>query len=489
MNVSIETTSGLERRLTIALPSEDFETQITQKLEEARGQVRIPGFRPGKVPLKEVRRRYGRAVRAEVASEMMQESFISAVTQEELNPAGQPNLEVVKMDPGIDFEFTATFEVFPAVETADFSNANVKSATAEITQEDVDNMVERLREQRTEHVDVERACAEGDKVRVDFVGTRDGEPFEGGTGEGVEFVVGEGQMIEDFDQAVRGMTIDETRSFPATFPEDYQAEDLQGQTVNFELTLRAVQEAQIPELDDEFFKEFGVEEGGETAFREEVQSNMQREMDAAVKNQLKQQVMDELEKLHDFPLPSAVVEREIAGLKQQMLGQFQMPANSQAPDLPNELFLDQAEKRVKVGLVVNQVITDHDLAADEERVEARLLELAAPYGEPDQVVAWYRSQPEQMQNVEMGVLEDQVVDLILEQATVEVIEASYDDVISGRAIAPEPAEEDPAPELVQDQDEEQKAAAGQAEDQVKDQEEEKSLADNDKDKDKDTQND
>ena len=195
MNVSIETMSGLERRLTIALPSEDFETQITERLEDARGKVRIAGFRPGKVPLKEVRRRYGQAVRAEVAGELMQSSFYSAVEQEELNPAGSPNLEVVKMDPGIDFEFTATFEVFPNVEIADLSKIAVKQPEAEITDEDLDNMVTRLREQRTTFEPVERAVQEGDQIKADFGATSDGEPVEGTAGEDVEFRVGQGQMF------------------------------------------------------------------------------------------------------------------------------------------------------------------------------------------------------------------------------------------------------------------------------------------------------
>ncbi len=441
MNVSIETMTGLERRLTIALPSEDFETQITARLEEAKGQVRIPGFRPGKVPLKEVRRRYGQAVRAEVAGELMQQSFVEAVQQESLNPAGSPSLEVVKMDPGIDFEFTATFEVFPKVEVSDFSKIAVKSASAEITDGDLENMVQRLLEQRTTFEDVERAVEEGDQVTVDFKGNKDGEPVEGTSGEGMEFVVGQGQMIEDFDKAVVGMSIDESKTFDATFPEDYRAEDLQGETVEFEVTVKAVKGATVPELDDEFFKGFGVEEGGEAAFREEIQSNMQRELEQSVKNQVKQQVMDEIAKLHDFQLPQAVVDREIDVLKDQMLSQFQM-GGGQRPELPNELFADQAEKRVKVGLVVNEIITSRELEADEAMVDAKLEEMAAPYGEPDQVIAWYRSQPEQMSNIQMGVLEDQVVDLILSEAEVESVEASYDDVISGRAIAPEePADE------------------------------------------------
>ena len=440
MNVSIETMSGLERRLTIALPSEDFESQITQRLQEARGQVRLPGFRPGKVPLKEVRRRYGSAVRAEVAGELMQSSFFEAVQQEELNPAGQPSLEVVKMDPGIDFEFTATFEVFPVVEPADFGKISVKKPAGEVTDDDLEAMVERLREQRKTTTPVDRAVASGDQVKVDFSGTKDGEPVEGTNGADMEFTVGQGQMIEDFDQAVIGMSAGESKSFPATFPEDYRAEALQGEVVQFEVTVKEVAEQVLPELDDEFFEAFGVSEGGEEAFRTDVRANMDRELGNAVKNQVKQQVMDSLAELHDFQLPQAVVAREIQGLKQQMLSQFQMPASAQAPELPDDLFQDQAEKRVKVGLVVNAIITDKALEADADRVTERLTEMASAYGEPEQVIQWYRSQPEQMQNLEMEVLEDQVVDLILEAATVETVESSYDDILSGRAIADPEAE-------------------------------------------------
>lgn len=434
--------TGLERRLTIALPSEDFETQITQRLEEARGQVRISGFRPGKVPLKEVRRRYGNTVRAEVAGELMQQSFIEAVQQESFSPAGSPNLEVVKMDPGIDFEFTATFEIFPSVDPAPFEKISVKTPQGVITDDDLNNMVDRLRDQRKTFEDVERVIEEGDQVTVDFAGTKDGEAFEGGTGEDVAFVVGQGQMIEDFDKAVVGLVIGDEKTFDATFPEDYQSEDLQGQTVQFRATVKAVKETKLPELGDDFFKEFGVTDGGEEAFRTEVLSNMERELKSAIKNQVKQQVMDEIYKLHEFQLPNAIVSREIETLKQQMQGRFQMPASAEAPILPDELFQDQAEKRVRVGLAVNAIITGRALEVDSEKVDAQLQEMAATYGEPDQVIEWYRTQPEQMQNLEMGVLEDQVVDLIMSEAQVEVVESNYDDILSGKAIPQQDGQQD-----------------------------------------------
>ena len=436
MNVSIETMTGLERRLTIAIASEDFETQITQRLQEARGRVNIPGFRAGKVPLKEVRRRYGSAVRAEVASELMQSSFVQAVQQEQMNPAGSPKLDVVKMDPGIDFEFTATFDVYPTIDLADFSKINIKRPSAEIGEEDIETMIGKLQEQHTSFEVAERAAASGDQLKIDFNGTLDGERVESACGEDFTFKVGEGQMIEDFDQAVLGMAAGEEKSFDATFPGDYRAEELQSKTLQFSVTVHEVSEAVTPELNDEFFEKFGVTEGGESSFREEVKKNMGRELEAAIKNQIKQQVMDNLSKAHDFLLPHDVVQREISALKNQMLSQFQMP-QGQAPqlDLPDALFQDQAEQRVRVGLVVNEIIVKHKMQADTALVDEQLKTIAEPYDEPDQVIEWYRSNPEQMQNVEMGVLEDQVVNLILDQSAIEEVVASYADVLSGAAIA------------------------------------------------------
>ncbi|MBO79711.1 MAG: trigger factor [Gammaproteobacteria bacterium] len=441
MNVSIETMTGLERRLTIAVASEEFETQITQRLKDARGRVSIPGFRAGKVPLKEVRRRYGGAVRAEVASELMQSSFVQAVQQEQMNPAGSPKLDVVKMDPGIDFEFTATFDVYPTIELADFSKINIKRPSAEIGEDDIETMIGKLQEQHTSFEVAERAAASGDQLKIDFTGTLDGERIESACGEDFTFKVGEGQMIEDFDQAILGMAAGEEKSFDATFPEDYRAEELQNKTVQFSATVHEVSEAVAPELNDEFFEKFGVTEGGEASFREEVKKNMGRELDSAIKNQTKQQVMDGLSKVHEFLIPQDVVLREIGALKEQMLSQFQMP-QGQAPqlDLPDALFQDQAEQRVKVGLVVNEIIVKHEMKADAALVDEQLKTIAEPYDEPDQVISWYRSNPEQMQNVEMGVLEDQVVDLILAQSTVEEVVASYADVLSGAAIAEPEAE-------------------------------------------------
>ncbi len=439
MNVSIETMSGLERRLTIAIDSSQFEEQITHRLEDARSKVKLPGFRAGKVPLKEVRRRFGASVRAEVAGELMQSTFSEAITQENLNPAGSPKLDVVKMDPGKDFEFTATFEVFPAVDLVPFDKVSIKRPMADVAEDDIDDMVQRLREQQATQEPAERPAAEGDVVKVDFTGTLDGERVDSACGEGMSFTVGEGQMIEDFDHGVIGLGAGEEKTFDAVFPEDYRAEELQGKTVQFSVKMLEVAEKTLPELGPELYEKFAADIEDEAGFRSNIAENMQRELNGAIKQQVKQQVMDSLSGLHSFSLPYDVVQREIKTLKEQMMQQFQLPpGQSQGIDLPDSLFQEQAEKRVRVGLIINEIIQKGDLTADPEMVDEQLQVIAAPYDEPTQVIEWYRSNPEQMANIEMAVLEDQVVDHILDSAQIEEVHSVYQDVISGNAIAPEP---------------------------------------------------
>jgi trigger factor len=442
MNISIETMSGLERRLTISVASETFEAQITNRLSEAAGKIRLPGFRAGKVPMREVRRRFGNSVRAEVAGELMQSTFVTAVRQEALTPAGQPQLEVVRMDPGLDFEFTATFEVFPTVELANLTRAALRQPTGEITSADVDEMVDRLREQRKTWTTVERAAQDGDRVTVDFKGTRDGEPFAGGSGEGNQFVLGAGQMIADFDRGVAGLTPGAETRFEATFPEDYRATELAGKTVTFEVTLKQVEEPSLPALDDAFFANFGVNEGGLDAFRADVQRNMQRELDEAVRTQVKNQVMEQLHALHTVQLPQVMVAREADQLRQQMMQQFRMYGANGQPDLPQELFREQAERRVAVGLIVNEIVRSAGLKVDSAAVRARVESLAEGYAEPRQVIDWYYNNAEQLEQIELSVLEELVVNHVVSQAQVENVPSNYRDIVSGKALTPPAADAD-----------------------------------------------
>ncbi len=442
MQVSIETTSGLERRLTIVVDFSAFEDQVTTRLKATAQRVRIDGFRPGKVPLKEVRRRFGEPVRQEVAGELMQSSFFEAIQQEKISPASQPLLEVLKMDPGSDFEFTATFEVFPNVDLVDLARVSVKKPIASIAESDIDKMLNTLREQRKSWKPVTRESADGDQLTVDFKGSIAGEDFAGGSGEDVSFVLGQGQMLPEFESATIGVAAGTTIAAEVTFPETYQAEDLRGKTANFEITVKQVAEPELPEMDEEFFKSFGIDEGGLEAMRAEVGENMQRELDGAVRTQLKKQVLDELARLHQFSVPASLIAKEINNLKSQMLQQFNRHGQGQnLPELPDDMFREEAEKRVRTGLVINQIVDTKALKAEPDSVRARIEELAQSYSEPDQVVNWYYSNEEQLSQIEMAVLEDSVIDKVIEKAVVEEIATDYENAISGQALAPaEPAE-------------------------------------------------
>ena len=439
MQISVETMTGLERRLKIVVPSEVFEQQITDKLTEARGRIRLDGFRPGKVPMKEVRRRFGNGVRAEVAGDLMQSSFLQAIEEEQLAPAGSPNLEVIKMDPGIDFEFSATFEVLPTVALQDLSALRVKKPHAEITEADVDTMVAQLREQRRSFESVDRGAEDGDRVTVDFVGRIDGEIFEGGQGEAMPFVLGEGRMIPDFEAGIRGASAGETVTFDAGFPSDYPAEQLRDSTAAFEVHLTAVETSVLPELDAAFFEAFGItEDQGEQGFRDEVRSNMVRELDNAVRNQVKAQVLRELADAHEVALPETMVHSEIQALKRQMQQQMQsFNAGRQMPEMADDLFRADAEKRVKTGLIVGEIVRDKSLTPDGALVRAHIEEMASTYAEPTQVVNYYYSNEELLTQVEQIVLEQQVIDSIIAEVDLEMVESNYNDVIAGKAIASE----------------------------------------------------
>lgn len=427
--------------MTIAVDSQDFEQEITARLKDAANRVRLDGFRRGKVPLKEVRRRFGRSVRQEVAGELMQSSFVEAVRQEDVAPAGSPSLEVVNIDAGEDLEFTATFEVFPHIELGDLGEVRVTRPGAEISEEDVEAMIETLRDQRKTWEPVDRGAEDGDQVTVDFTGRLDGEVFEGGTGEGVKFVVGQGQMVEGFDQGVRAVAAGGETTFDVTFPDDYQAENLAGKTVQFEVKVTEVSAPKIPDLDEEFFRSFGIEDGDLDAMRAEVRENMQRELDAAVAQTVKRQVLDEMARLHEVQLPQVMVDREVDNLRQQMMQQMGMYGSGDLPELPSDMFEPEASRRVKVGLLVNELIRTRNLEADADRVRARIEELAKPYAQPEQVINWYYSQEQQLAQIEMAVLEDQVVDLVLESAKVEELDSNYSDIVAGRAV---PSVETPA---------------------------------------------
>ena len=431
MQVSIETTSGLERRLTVGVPADQVESEVAKRLQEASKTVRINGFRKGKVPLKVVKQRYGAGVRQEVVGEVINRSFFEAVQKEDIKPAGQPSIEATELSEGKDLEFVATFEVYPTIELTDLAKVKITRYNASVVDKDVDNMIEVLRKQQASWSEVDRAAASGDKVVIDFVGTRDGEAFEGGSAEAQELLLGSGSMIPGFEDGLVGVKPGKKKKLKLTFPDDYQAADLQGATVEFAVTVNKVLESELPELNDELFTKFGVEEGGEAKFREEVQANMKRELGNAAKANVKKQVMDNLIEDHKIDLPKPLVVNEVTVLRNQMMQQFGGDAakfDAKAL-LPDSMFEEEAARRVALGLLVGEVIKTAELKADADKVRAMVEEAASTYQSPEEVINYYYGNEQLLQGVESAVLEDQVVEHILAIAKVTEKDSSYDDLI------------------------------------------------------------
>ncbi|MEC7187398.1 MAG: trigger factor [Pseudomonadota bacterium] len=429
MQVSVETTEGLERKLTIAIPGDRVDTAVNARLQEAAQTIRLNGFRQGKVPLEVVKNKFGKGVRQEVVGELMNQTYFEAIAQESLKPAGQPRIEPTSMDEGKDVEFVAVFEVYPEIELPDFAAIKAERLVAEVSDDDIDEMIETLRKQRQTWVPVERAAADGDMVNIDYVGKKEGEEFQGGKAAGQNLVLGSERMIPGFEDGVIGKSAGEDFTLQLKFPDEYHSEELAGAEVEFELTLNTVSEQSLPEVNEDFFKSFGVEEGGMEAFREEVSNNMQREMKTASRNKLKTTLMDALISDLEVAIPAALMSNEIHQLKHQTVQQMGGGQGFDPHSMPDDLFREQAKRRVTLGLILGEVISQQSIQADADKVRDAVEEIAATYESPEEVVKWYYSNEEQLQGIESSVIEDQVFDYIIEQAQVSDKEVSYQDVI------------------------------------------------------------
>ncbi len=425
MQVSIEPLEGLQRKMTISLPAEQVDSAIDKKLKEISRTIRLDGFRPGKVPVSIVRQKYGPAVREEVIGELIESSYRDALVQEEVKPAGPPTIEPI--DNGEDktqLSFAAVFEVYPEIEKVELESVEVEKPVVEITDADVDKMIEKLREQRREWVEVDRAAQEGDQVLADYVGRLDGETFEGGTAEDVTIELGDGRMLEDFENGFIGMKAGEEKTVDVSFPEDYHGKQVAGKTAQFTLKVKKVSEPKLPEMDAELIKSFGVESGDIEDFRKDVKANMEKELANKIKVKVKNAVMAALLEKNEVPAPSAMVAEEIRNLKVQMAQNMgQDPSRMDLASFPDELFSDEAEKRVKLGLLVGELIKSEGMHTDPERFRETLEDLASAYEDPQQVIEYYSKNPEARTSLEGLVLEDQVVDLILDKA--QVSEKTY----------------------------------------------------------------
>ena len=430
MQISIETTTGLERRMTVEVPAAIVESAVNARLQEAAGNVRLNGFRKGKVPLKVIQGRYGKGVRQEVVGEVMSKTYYQAISEQNLKPTGQPRIEPKSLEEGKNLAFVAIFEVFPEITLKDFGKLKVEKLVADVGDENIDKMIETLRQQRQSWEPITRQSKNKDRITIDYIGTMNGEAFNGGSAQGANLVLGSARMIEGFEKGLLKKKAGDEVVLDLVFPEDYQNKELAGKPVKFEIKINSVNAPVLPELNDEFFAVFGIEDGGIDAFRKEVAANMSRELNNASKAKLKNRVMDLLLAQNEVALPSVLVKNEIEALRQQALQQFGGGKKNVDPSmLPDELFREQAEKRIALGLILGEVIKSKGLKADPAQVKSTIEDIASTYESPEQVVRWYYSNKEQLASVESSVLEDQAFDAILAEAKVTEKSVSYDDVI------------------------------------------------------------
>jgi trigger factor len=438
MQVSIETTNGLGRKLTIQVPAERIDKEITTRLAELAKKVKIDGFRPGKVPQRVVKQRFSSSVKAEVARELVQSTLYEALQEKDLTPAGTPAVDPGVIHDGKDFEYTATFEVFPEINIAELEGVDVERVNAAVSDADVTNMLEKLREQHKEWVEVEVAAKDGDKINIDFDGYVDGEAFEGGKAEGYDLVLGSGSMIPGFESGLVGLKVADEKDLDVTFPADYNQKDLAGKAAVFKIKVNKVLGGKLPEIDDTFIQKFDEKGGTVESFKADVQKNMGRELKRQVIQLNKEKVFDAFLEKNPIELPAALVDREIEHLKKDMLNRVfggKQADMSKLPALPREMFEVQAKRRVHLGLVFSEYVKVHDIHADKSRVDGWLKEHSEGYEKPEEVLNWYQSSKERMAEVEGAVMEEQVIEKMVEKAKIKDVKLDYDAVMDPKPAA------------------------------------------------------
>ncbi|WP_428945424.1 trigger factor [Pantoea sp. FN060301] len=429
MQVSVETTQGLGRRVTITVDKDVIENAVKSELVSVAKKVRIDGFRKGKVPMTVVAQRYGASVRQDVLGDLMQRNFVDAIIKEKINPAGAPNYVPGQYAQGEDFTFTVEFEVYPEVELKGLESIEIEKPVVSVTDADVDAMLDTLRKQQATWKETDRAAEANDRATIDFSGSVDGEEFEGGKASDFVLAMGQGRMIPGFEEGVVGHKAGETFTIDVNFPEDYHAENLKGKAAKFEIVLKKVEESELPEFTEEFIKRFGVEDGSVEGLRAEVRKNMERELKGAIRNRVKTQAIDGLVNANEIDVPAALIDGEIDVLKRQAAQRFG-GNEQQALELPRELFEEQAKRRVVVGLLLGEVIRTHELKADEERVKTLIEEMASAYEDPSEVIEFYGKNNELMNNMRNVALEEQAVEAVLEKAKVTEKETNFQELMN-----------------------------------------------------------
>lgn len=428
MQVSVETTQGLERRLTITVPSEAVDSEVEKRLKKVARNRRIDGFRPGKAPLSLIKKHFGTSVTAEVVDELIQKNYVEAIIAEKIDAVGTPQFALTdEFGQGKDLTFTATIEVYPSVTVEGLEELQIEKKQASVQESDIDHMVETLRKQHGDWAESTEACSDGQRVTIDFKGMKDGVAFEGGESSDFVLVLGQGQMIPGFEDGILGKKAGDAFSIDVTFPEEYHAEALAGQPAVFEITLKKVEVLSLPELNAEFVKKFGIESGDVDDLRKEIAKNMERELKQALRNQLKEQVLDKLAERNAIDVPKAAVETQIKQLRESARERFDLPKDH---ELPAELFEDKALRQVRLSLLLGQIVHDNKIEASDEKVKELITSMASAYEDPQEVIDHYQNDARLLKQVQDLSIEEQAIDQILEKAQVTLVDTVFSDVVN-----------------------------------------------------------
>ncbi len=433
MTVNVETLEKLERKITLTLPADVIQSEVAKRLKRLARDVKMDGFRPGKVPMNVVAQRYGYSVHYEVMNDKVGEAFASAAGEAKLRVAGQPQITEKEGAPEGQLAFDAVFEVYPDVKIGDLSTAEVEKISTDVSDAAIDRTLDILRKQRRTFAQraADQAAADGDRVTIDFTGKIDGEAFEGGKAEGFQFIVGDGQMLKEFENAVRGMKSGESKTFPLPFPADYHGKDVAGKTADFLVTVNKIEAAHLPPVDEALAKSLGIADGTVDGLRADIKKNLEREVKFRIQARNKQSVMDALVSKSELDLPKSVVQSEVDRLVEGAradLKQRGVKDADKAP-IPAELFQEQAERRVRLGLVVAELVRSHELHAKPDQIKAHIEELASSYEKPADVVRWYTSDNRRMAEVEAVVIENNVTEFVLSKAKVTDKAVGFDELM------------------------------------------------------------
>jgi len=434
MQTSVEKTSAIGRKMSVVVPAEQIESAVQSKLKQLSKQVKVQGFRPGKVPMKIVEQQYRGTATNDVLGDVIQTSLQEALSKEDITPAVQPDIIPERLEKGEDFTYVANFDVYPEFAKKDLKGVKITKPESEVTEEDVDKVIENMRKQQITWNEVKRKAKKGDRVIVDFAGSVDGEAFDGGTSEDYPVVIGEGQMLPDFEKGITGMKAGESKDIDVQFPEDYQ-ESLAGKKAVFKIDAKTVSESTLPEVNEEFIKSFAIESGSVDDLRAEVRKNLETNLESTLTSTLRQNTFDALLEQNETELPLKMVQEEASRIAQEeknkMVQQGLDPKMLENfPDPEFEVLKPQAEKRVELGLLMMEIIRDNDIKPDDKRVKERVETMASSYEEPKEFVDYYMNNQQALAQVQSIILEEQVVDFLIENADVKVEKVAASELLN-----------------------------------------------------------